>query len=412
MSVSFDVSKKYRSRDMRGSKVFRRAIDLFGESSIIRKRQFNAISDSRILKDEDLGPSSLANSVYAKPRVFPNKEKRKSSITDDVIETEVDEYHKWLEQRKEMRAQLEQVGNVKKWLSGKECTPSEKKLLESIKSRNKKSSVIPDDEGHVLKVTSDGENEEKSFTKDTNNKLMVPLIKHPTPQALGKIEEYIAKHRLRLVDMFTRMDKNKDWLISCSECQQMLKKLKVPVTDDEIDELVSALDKNNDGYLDYRELLKGRLAYKQGKKKHIDKKDGKLSPQMAIQSPQYLSIPDDNSYDSIRMCGTDSTDSDSEYVKQPKRERMKSKQQHFRENKRSPESTQSTRMKQHIAASTLQEPTSHWVDRYRNEELKQFQNLILHCRNHGIVLNQSLLERGELARTQLEIRVNTPCKIF
>ena len=148
MSVSLGVSERYRSRDMRGSKVFRKAIDLFGESSIIRKRLINpSLNDSAL--EEDLPPSSLVNSVYAKPRTFPNKEK-KSSITDTVCETEVDEYHKWLKQRKEMRAQLERLDNVEKWLTGKECTPSEKKLLESLQSRNRISSAsIPDNKAQV-----------------------------------------------------------------------------------------------------------------------------------------------------------------------------------------------------------------------------------------------------------------------
>lgn len=151
MSASLDVSKKYRERDMRGSKVYRRAIELFGESSIIRKRLFNPLPDDSALEDQALAPSSLVNSVYAKPRVFPKKEK--NLTTDAVSETELDEYHTWLKERKEMRAKLEQLGNIEKWLTGKECTPSEKKLLESLQSRNVASSTfVPDDETQVCCV--------------------------------------------------------------------------------------------------------------------------------------------------------------------------------------------------------------------------------------------------------------------
>lgn len=254
------------------------------------------------------------------------------------------------------------------------------------------------------KVTSEevAESGEQSYAKSTVKKAMLS-IKHPTPQAIGKMEEYITQHRLRLVDMFTRMDKNKDWLISCSDCRQVFRKLQVPITDGEVDELISALDRNNDGHLDYRELLKGRLTYRlekrQKKKNAEDESTVEFSPHKTVQSPQYFSVPDtctDSNMDD-GMCSTGSTPSDSEDVRQQKRGKMRSKQKnHIGETKRSLESTQSIRMKQHIATSTLPKPTAQRVDHYRQEELKQFQNLLLYCRTHGIVLNQSLLERGEL----------------
>ena len=135
---------EYRIRDMRGSKVFRRAIDLFGESSIIRKRLFNPLANDTVLEDQLLVPCSLASSVYAKPRIFLKKETKKLTPKSEVGETEVDEYHKWLERRKGMRAQLEQLGNVEKWLTGKECTPSEKKLLQSLQSHDVTSYTLDD----------------------------------------------------------------------------------------------------------------------------------------------------------------------------------------------------------------------------------------------------------------------------
>lgn len=149
-----DVTERYRSRDMRGSKVFRKAIDLFGESSIIRKRLFTPVLNDQAafnIDEQALAPSSLANSVYAKPRVFPERGKKDSS-KDGVGEAEVDEYHKWLERRKGMRAQLEQLGNVEKWLTGKECTPSERKLLHTLQSHNTgiTSSTSILDDGQVL----------------------------------------------------------------------------------------------------------------------------------------------------------------------------------------------------------------------------------------------------------------------
>ena len=189
--------------------------------------------------------------------------------------------------------------------------------------------------------------------------------------------------------MFTRMDKNKDWLMSCNECKQLFRTLQVPITDDEVEELVVSLDRNNDGYLDYRELLKGRLAYKverQQEKRKVDE----ISP--LVQPPQFLSVSGSGS----NTDDANTTNSVTSADDQQKGEKMKSKQkQHLMEAMRSPELTRSIRTKQHIAPSTLHESIAQQVDHYRQEELKQFQNLLLYCRIHGIVLNQSLLERGE-----------------
>ena len=240
--------------------------------------------------------------------------------------------------------------------------------------------------------TSGGDGQ--SATKGIVKKPM-PLTKRPTPQAIHKIEKYIRTHRLRLVDIFTRMDKNKDWLISCSECQQLFRTLQVPITDDEVEELVVALDSNNDGYLDYRELLKGRLAYKlerQQQKKKFEKKCDDISPQMTVQSPRLLSVAGSCSDTDDNVSASNSLTFDDSEMRQQRREKMNKQKQHFRD---IPECTRSIRMKQHIAPSTLHKSTAHQVNHYREEELKQFQNLLLYCRTHDIVLNQSILERGE-----------------
>ena len=225
-----------------------------------------------------------------------------------------------------------------------------------------------------------------SSRKSTGKRKSIRLTKCPTPQAIFKMEEYIARHRLRLIDMFARADKNKDWLISCNECRQVFKELKVPITDGEIDELMAALDINNDGSLDYRELLKGRLAYRLEKRQR--KRTSKCSPQVTIQPSQLASTPDE----SISIDDTDSTASADSEIGQQKRDRIKSIQ---KKHIRPPESIQSTRIKQHVAPSTLNEPTAQRVENYRQKELKQFENLLFYCRTHGVVLNQSLLERGE-----------------
>ena len=241
-------------------------------------------------------------------------------------------------------------------------------------------------------------NQKQVKCKKAATKKAMPSIRHPTPQAIAKLEDYVRKHRLRLVDMFTRMDKDKDWLITCRDCQQVFKRLHVPISDEEISELISALDSNDDGHLDYRELLSGRLSYKVEKRKGTQRNLGLATPQVTVQSPELLSVPETSS-------GPErySSDSDDDNTKQQKKEKMKIKQkQHLRTIKKSPEATQTFRMKEHVAPSTLSSTTGQRTDHYRQEELKHFQNLLLYCRACGVVLNQSLLERGEWQDVQCQ----------
>ena len=135
--------------------MFRKAIDLFGDSSIIRKRIFNPSTNTILKEPQSLASSSLANSVYARPRVYPEKRRETTSVELDSGEAKVVEYQEWLKRRKVMRAQLEQFGNVEKWLTGKDCTPSEKKLLQNLQSRDVSSSPSTQDDKSRVSLQKD-----------------------------------------------------------------------------------------------------------------------------------------------------------------------------------------------------------------------------------------------------------------
>lgn len=139
MSLDVFTSKQFKIRDLRGSKVFRNSFGIFGESPIVRKRVINAQS-VQPLAETGLPPSCLVNSVYAKPRTFPPKE-QDTTTCDDKKQNDQEEYHNWLKRRRELREELDRLGNIERWLSNKECNPSEKRVLENLQSEERRPSL-------------------------------------------------------------------------------------------------------------------------------------------------------------------------------------------------------------------------------------------------------------------------------
>jgi len=138
MSLDVFASKQFQTRDLRSSKVFRNSKKIFGESTLLRRRVINARS-IQTLEEADLPPSCLVNSVYAKPRTFPSTKKENDAIDkDDRKDIEQDEYHNWLKRRRELREELERLGNIERWLTNKECNPFEKKVLQNLHSQDRK----------------------------------------------------------------------------------------------------------------------------------------------------------------------------------------------------------------------------------------------------------------------------------
>ena len=64
------------------------------------------------------------------------------------------------------------------------------------------------------------------------------------------------------MDLYTQIDKDKDWLISREEVRKIVKSNKIPLTEAQLEDLIIALDVDNNDQLDYRELAQGVEAYR------------------------------------------------------------------------------------------------------------------------------------------------------
>ena len=89
----------------------------------------------------------------------------------------------------------------------------------------------------------------------------VPTIRQPAPAALAMIQEYLDKKKLRLLDLFAQADKDKNWVVSREEFRNIIRSSRIPLTEADLEDLIQALDKDDNDSLDYRELALGRQAF-------------------------------------------------------------------------------------------------------------------------------------------------------
>lgn len=66
---------------------------------------------------------------------------------------------------------------------------------------------------------------------------------------------------MRLVDLFAQADKDKNWIVSRDEFRNIIKSSKIPLSETDLEDLIMALDKDENDALDYMELALGRQAY-------------------------------------------------------------------------------------------------------------------------------------------------------
>ena len=184
----------------------------------------------------------------------------KDDLDEEIerIRSEREVTRKWIEERKSQRKDLNALGLTSSWMENKSSkTECEKRVIE----RMERDSVKTIDEA--------AERERRAFLKAKQRKRrlssvhvdLLPFVKSPLPIALAMIADYLAEKRLRLIDLFAKVDKNKDWKMTREELKTAFKRIKIPLSDLELDHLIFTLDVNNDNELSYKEVVQGIDAY-------------------------------------------------------------------------------------------------------------------------------------------------------
>ena len=82
------------------------------------------------------------------------------------------------------------------------------------------------------------------------------------PVALSIIAEYCRNNKLRLVDLYSQIDKDKNWHLSRQELRKLVRENEIPLTDAQLEELIIVLDRNDNDQLEYKELAQGVEAFR------------------------------------------------------------------------------------------------------------------------------------------------------
>lgn len=242
-----------KARDLEPSYNFRRVLQNPGPP-ISRRRVIIATSDSK---------SNRKTSYLQTEHASNSNGKLETHLTDDCfrnLDDEIRHWHKerkdfkgWFEQRKVLRKGLESIKFDGSWIVNKpDKTESELRVMQRLSSVKKEG--FDDEQMSYLKKRGT----QKLLSAHVDS---LPLIEIPLPMALALIADYLHKNRLRLIDLFATVDSDKDWLMTREELKKSFKRIAIPLTDHQLDELITTLDINNDNQLSYKELSLGIEAY-------------------------------------------------------------------------------------------------------------------------------------------------------
>ncbi|XP_013388760.1 leucine-rich repeat-containing protein 74A [Lingula anatina] len=92
---------------------------------------------------------------------------------------------------------------------------------------------------------------------------------HVDPMFL--LQMYVRDSGLRMTDLFSQFDHNKDWAITPEEFRKGIRMAGIPFSEAQLDELLAEIDTNDNGEIDYRELMSSHKQYKTKWRKKLTK---------------------------------------------------------------------------------------------------------------------------------------------
>ncbi|XP_066450788.1 EF-hand calcium-binding domain-containing protein 12 isoform X2 [Eleutherodactylus coqui] len=331
----------------------------------------------------------------------------------------------WILERKNLRAQLDSIGDVEKWLQGKpELTDLERRV------RNKM--VEKRSESQMARENTQDMDEERRESKSAQRRIITPIIRQPSPEALAILEYYLQQRRLRLVDLYNQTDKSKKKEISSQDLKSVRKEAKIPISDLQFDDLVISLGSKHPNHINYKELSVGRHSWWK-KTRHERKKGSSINPAAVkcflpprdIQPEPSVSGALDSLMDSKRRShqvnSVQSGSSKSQFLQVPpisleemrplSYEDMEEIGKNYRERRRRAQSntrllewleqcrlvrTGNAAIDAHALPSTLGEEVAELVEQFRRQGLQEYHKILKLCKSFGVPLTETLLEQALL----------------
>lgn len=247
---------EFEHRDLAHIKHYKAAVKIFG-GPLSRKRVIIAPPMETPLKhrlginfDKASHLSPLVLNSELSPQKLVEKPPAKELIMARQAMEREDTYRAWFMERQKFRDDLENMGLNLEWLTKKtNKTVLEKRVLRQLQEKKNEKNILPSETETMTKST-------RVMTADSDMSSL-PQINVPSPLSLAKLEQHLKDKKLRLLDLFTAADKNKDWKISREEFTKTCQKNNIPISQGSLEDLLVTLDMDLDDELDYREMARG-----------------------------------------------------------------------------------------------------------------------------------------------------------
>ncbi|XP_021587647.2 methyl-CpG-binding domain protein 4 isoform X4 [Ictidomys tridecemlineatus] len=160
------------------------------------------------------------------------------ALEDSDIQGQPEDRKTWLNRRLRLRKELESFGDVKRWLENKpSITPSEAKVLHMIHREldARRDLALRTFKAAMVKPV-------KASPKS------VPLLRLPKPPALSDMYSFLRSHKVKVLELFHKADGDWKQRISREEFMVTLKAAGVPLSGQEVEDIViylSSLGRHN-----------------------------------------------------------------------------------------------------------------------------------------------------------------------
>ncbi|KAK6176363.1 hypothetical protein SNE40_014663 [Patella caerulea] len=239
-------------RDLEHIKHYKAAVNIFG-GPMSRKRVLVAPGMETPLKHR-IGLYSKATAPPEHPilnsalHIPPPPTK---TLTEEETEAKQEEesmsnYRSWMSERKKLRGHLDKMGLSENYLKYKvDKTDLEKRVMYKIVNDTKEKVALT-------------KRKPKPIPLPVKRELPpVPKIASPAPLALQIVDEHVKVNRLRLLDLFKVLDKDKDWKVTKQEFKNATQRANLQISDKEVEDMIVCLDDDINDELDYSELAQG-----------------------------------------------------------------------------------------------------------------------------------------------------------
>ncbi|XP_036123355.1 EF-hand calcium-binding domain-containing protein 12 [Molossus molossus] len=183
---------------------------------------------------DDPTPVNPTLQPQALPQLIPNF---KALEAGDIQEPPEDS-RTWLSRRLKFRQELESIGNIDRWLRNKSShTPSEAKVLHMLRKEHEDQLMV-----HLTTTRATSKKNLRPIHQP------VPQLQLPKPSALLALYTYLRSHKIKILELFNKIDCSKNHRISREKFIMALKMVRVPLGNQEIEDIViylSSLGKHN-----------------------------------------------------------------------------------------------------------------------------------------------------------------------